>query len=187
MIVQGASLFTQASFSLQNRMARALWGVVWLLLFRPSPRPLHAWRRLLLRAFGATLGAHAKVYPNVKVWAPWNLRLGSYVAIGNGVTLYNMALLTIGSQCVVSQGAHLCGGTHDVNSPNFQLQASPITLGDHVWVCAEAFVGNGVSIAEGSVIGARAVVAKSITQPWTIWAGVPAKAIGSRNQQAVLA
>jgi len=185
MILQGNSLFTQASFSWRNRMARAVWGMVWVLLFRPSPRPLHAWRALLLRLFGATLGQHVKVYPGVKVWAPWALHIGSNVAIGNGVTLYNMATLTIGDYCVVSQGAHLCGGTHDLNSPNFQLMTNPITLGRHVWICAEAFVGNGVSIADGSVIGARAVVAKSITQPWTVWAGVPAKAIGSRNPQQV--
>lgn len=183
MILQGNSLFTQPSFSLRNRVARALWGLVWLLLFRPSPRPLHAWRALLLRLFGARLGQHVKVYPNVSIWAPWALQLGSRVAIGNGVTLYNMAPLTIGDNCVVSQGAHLCGGTHDIHSANFQLRADPITLGNNVWICAEAFVGNGVSIADGSVIGARSVVAKSIEQTWTVWAGAPARAIGTRHQE----
>lgn len=124
--------------------------------------------------FGAKLGVHVNVYPNVRIWAPWLLQVGNRVGIADGVTLYNMAQLVIGSNCVISQGAHLCGGTHDVDSANFQLLAKPITLGNHVWICAEAFVGPGVHIADGCVLGARAVVIKSIGQPWTVWAGNPA-------------
>jgi putative colanic acid biosynthesis acetyltransferase WcaF len=174
MIIQGNDPYTQPSFSLGNRMARALWGVVWLLLFRPSPRPLHAWRRLLLRLFGARLGEHVNVHASVKIWAPWQLTIGNRVGIASSVSLYNMATMTIGDHCVVSQGAHLCGGSHDIDSPNFQLMAKPITLEPHVWVCADAFVGLGVTIAEGCVLGARAVVVKSIADPWTVWAGNPA-------------
>lgn len=174
MIIQGNDPYTQASFSLGNRMARALWGAVWLLLFRPSPRPMHAWRRLLLRLFGARIGEHVNMHASVMIWAPWQLTVGNRVGIGRGVSLYNMAPLVIGDHCVVSQGAHLCGGTHDIDSPNFQLMAKPITLEKHVWVCADAFVGPGVTVAEGCVLGARAVVVKSIVDPWTVWAGNPA-------------
>jgi putative colanic acid biosynthesis acetyltransferase WcaF len=166
--------FTQPSFSLRNRVARGIWGIVWLLLFRPSPRPFHGWRRMLLRLFGTVMGNHVNVYPNVKVWAPWALQIGNRVGIADGVRLYNMAPMVIGDNCVISQGAHLCGGTHDVDSANFQLLAKPITLGSNVWICAEAFVGPGVHIADGCVIGARGVVCKSIPAAWSLWAGNPA-------------
>lgn len=174
MIIQGNDPYTQPSFSLGNRGLRALWGVVWLLFFRPSPRPLHAWRRLLLRLFGAKLGKHVNVYPSVNVWAPWQLVIGNKVGIADDVTLYNMALMEIGDHCVVSQGAHLCGGTHDIDSANFQLVAKPIKLEKNVWVCAEAFIGPGVTISEGCVLGARAVIVKSIAEPWSVWVGNPA-------------
>lgn len=174
MIIQGNDPYIQPSFSLSNRIARALWGIVWLVFFRPSPRPLHAWRRLLLRMFGARLGQHVHVYPGAKIWAPWLLTIGDRVGIASGVTLYNMASIVIGDHCVISQGAHICCGTHDIDSPNFQLVARPIRLENHVWICAEAFVGPGVSIAEGCVLGAHAVVVKSIEAPWTVWAGNPA-------------
>jgi len=174
MIIQGNDPYTQPSFSLQNRIMRAIWGVVWLILFRPSPRPFHLWRRFLLRLFGATLGKHVNVYPTVKIWAPWALDIGSFVGVADGVTLYNMASITIGDHCVISQGAHLCAGSHDINSSNFQLIAKPISLERYVWVCAEAFVGPGVKIKEGCVLGARAVVVKSMPDPWTVWAGNPA-------------
>ncbi len=174
MIIQGNDPYTQASFSLTNRMARALWGAVWMLFFRPSPPPFHAWRRLLLRMFGAQLGKNVNVYPGAKIWAPWSLTVGNRVGIASGVKLYNMAPIAIGDNCVISQGAHLCCGSHDIDSPNFQLVAKPITLANHVWVCAEAFVGPDVSIAEGCVLGARTVVMKSIADPWTVWIGNPA-------------
>jgi len=173
MIIQGNDPYTQPSFSMQNRLMRAIWGVVWLILFRTSPRPFHLWRRFLLRFFGAKLGKHVNVYPTVKIWAPWALNIGSFVGVAEGVTLYNMASITIGDHCVISQGAHLCAGSHDIDSSNFQLIAKPISLDSYVWVCSEAFVGPGVKIAEGCVLGARAVVVKSIAEPWTVWAGNP--------------
>lgn len=185
MIIQGNDPFTQPSFSLYNRILRGLWGVVWLLFFRPSPRPFHAWRRLLLRLFGAQLGKHVNIHAGVKVWAPWMLTIGNHVGIASGVSLYNMAPIEIGDSCVVSQGAHLCGGSHDIDSPNFQLFAKPIILEKNVWVCAEAFIGPGVRVAEGCVLGARAVVVKSIADPWTVWAGNPALIKRMRKRREV--
>jgi putative colanic acid biosynthesis acetyltransferase WcaF len=175
MILQGVDPATQASFSLGNRLARLVWGWVWLLLFRPSPRPLHAWRCALLRLFGARLGEHVHVYPGVRIWAPWQLIIGSRVGVADGVTLYNMAPIRVGDNCTISQGAHLCAGSHDIASPHFQLVARPIALADHVWICAEAFVGPGVHIASGCVVGARAVVMTDIDAPWTVWSGNPAE------------
>lgn len=181
MIVQGNDPATEPSFSLANRVGRAIWGGVWLVLLRPSPRSFHRWRAFWLRLFGAQLGHDVHVYPNVKVWAPWQLRIGNRVGVADGATLYNMAPLAIGDDCVISQGAHLCGGSHDIASPNFQLIAAPITLESNVWVCAEAFVGPGVKIARGCVLGARAVVMRSISEPWTVWAGNPAVLRKHRN------
>lgn len=174
MIIQGNNPSTQASFTFRNRLLRALWGIVWFVFFKTSPRPFHAWRAMLLRLFGAKLGEHVHVYPNVKIWAPWLLKVGNNVGVADGVTLYNMAPILIDDHCVVSQGAHLCAGSHDIDSANFQLIAKPIVLEQNVWVCAEAFVGLGVTVAEGCVLGARSVLMKSISEPWTVWAGNPA-------------
>ncbi len=182
MIIQGSDSYTSPSYSFTHRLRRQLWNWVWLFLFRPSPRPLHAWRAILLKAFGAKLGKAPHVYPAAKIWAPWNLELGDHVGIADGVTIYNMDLIRIGSFSVISQGAHLCGGSHDYNSMNFQLYAKPIIIGDYVWICSEAFISLGTSISDGVVIGARSLVTKSITHPWTVHAGHPAKQIGTRSR-----
>ena len=55
-ITTGDDPYTRPAFSFGNRAARLLWNITWLLLYRPAPRPLHRWRAMLLRLFGATLG-----------------------------------------------------------------------------------------------------------------------------------
>ncbi|MGC2166834.1 MAG: WcaF family extracellular polysaccharide biosynthesis acetyltransferase [Gallionella sp.] len=180
MILENNDAHRGPSFSMGNRMLRLLWGAVYLLLFRFSPRPLHAWRAFLLRMFGATMGSGCHIYPRVKIWAPWNLVIGDHVGVADGVTLYSMDSIRIGDFAVISQGAYLCGGTHDYNSANFQLMTKPIEIGRRAWVCAEVFVHPGVVVPEGAVVGARAVVTKSLPEPWAIYAGNPCVRIGDR-------
>jgi putative colanic acid biosynthesis acetyltransferase WcaF len=181
-LIQGNDPYRGPSFTLGHRIQRQAWYVVQALLFRTSPRPFHAWRALLLRLFGARLGQGCHVYPGVQVWAPWNLQLGNFVGVADGVTLYNMDSIQIGDYAVISQGAHLCGGTHDFNSANFQLVVKPIVIGAQVWVCAEAFIHPGVVVPEGAVIGARAVVTKSLQQPWAVYVGNPCQQVGVRRK-----
>ena len=180
-IIDGNDPFAGPSFRLRNRVARAVWGLSWILLFRCTPKILHGWRIFVLRSFGAKIGVGVRIHPSVRIWAPWNLEIGDQVGIGAGAMLYNMALISIGCKAVVSQGAHLCAGSHDIDSANFQLIAKPIVLEGGVWVCAEAFVGPGVHIAMGSVIGARAVVMKSVVRSWSVWAGNPARHVRDRE------
>jgi putative colanic acid biosynthesis acetyltransferase WcaF len=181
-VLAGSDPTTGPSFGVRNRIARAAWGLVYAVLFRPSPRPCHRWRALLLRAFGARIGAHVHVYPGARVWAPWNLSIESHVGVGDGANLYNMGRLTLGHHVTVSQGAHLCGGTHDVDSRNFQLVTGEIHVGAHAWICADAFVGPGVRIPEGAVVGARSVVVRDLPEPWTVYAGHPARKLRGRRR-----
>ena len=149
------------SFSLQNRIGRIIWNVVYVLFFRFSPNPIHPWRSFLLRIFGAKVGKRVHVYPGVKIWAPWNIELGDECGIANGVTLYSQGKISIGKRCVISQGSYLSAGTHDYTNPGFPLVTKPIVIGDHVWVATQSFIHPGISIGDGCVIGARSVVTKN--------------------------
>jgi putative colanic acid biosynthesis acetyltransferase WcaF len=181
MILQGVDSTTGPSFSLSNRILRALWSVVWLCLFRISPRPMHAWRVGLLKLFGAQIGSHFHIHASCRIWAPWQLCVGHHVGVGEGVHFYNMAPITVGDGAVISQGSHLCAGTHDYTSRSFQLQALPITVGAKAWVCTEAFIGPGVTLADGCVLGARAVLTRTPQDgPWHVYAGNPARLIKKR-------
>lgn len=168
------------SFSLRNRLFRALWIVAWALLAAWTPPPLHAWRLLVLRAFGARVGRGVRIYGSARVWYPPNLVLGDNATIGWQVNLYNQGMVTIDAHAIVSQFSHIVAGTHDIDDPHFQLQVRPIHIGRYAWVAADAFIGPGVTVGEGAVLGARGVAFRDLL-PWTVYRGNPAVEIKKRR------
>ena len=168
------------SYSLRDRIGRMVWNVVWAVFARWSPVELHVWRRVILRAFGAKIHKTAKVYPSTQVWLPSNLVMEQFSCLAGDVICYCMAPIHVGEYCTVSQRSTLCAGTHDIRDPNFQLKTKPIKLGARCWVAAEAFVGPGVTIGDGAVVGARGVVMRDVA-PWTVVAGNPANVVGPRE------
>ena len=147
--------------------------------FRFSPRILFGWRNFLLRLLGARIGKNVHIYNTAHVHFPWKLEVGDLAAIGDYALIYNLGPIRVGSLVTISQRAHLCAGTHDHTDPSMPLQRLPIVIGDQVWICADAFVGPGVTIGEGALVGARAVAVKDV-EPWQIVAGNPARPIRKR-------
>lgn len=167
------------SFSLANRLFRIVWMAGWLVLARFTPPPLHGWRRVVLRVFGARIGKGARVHASVSIWSPRNLALGDHVLIGPGTRLYNQGMITVGDRTVISQRAHLCASSHDIADPEFQLVLRPITIGAGCWVAAEAFVGPGVSMGDRAVLGARGALFED-AEPSTVYSGNPARKLRMR-------
>jgi len=168
-----------ASFTLGNRLYRLAWSIAWLLLAAWTPPPMHRWRCFILRLFGAKIGSKSGIYGSARIWSPANLQIGEAAYIGPRVRVYSMAMISLGDYSVVSQGAHLCAGTHDFEDEHFQLEARPIEIGARVWIAADAFVGPGVKISEGAVLGARGCAFKDL-QAWTVYGGNPSKPIRRR-------
>lgn len=163
------------------KLKRLLWIVAWGLLAKWMPYFFgRRWRNCLLRIFGMKDRGHVGFYPSAKVWAPWNLELGSYVAIDDGVNLYSAAKITIGTKVAISREAFICTASHDITKPNRPLVLKPITIGDGVWIGARAIVLPGVTIGEGAVVAAGAVVTKDIPA-WAVVGGNPAKIIKMRE------
>jgi putative colanic acid biosynthesis acetyltransferase WcaF len=173
--------YTRPAFSRANRARRALWNLTWLLLYRPSPRPFHAWRAMLLRLFGATLGPDCHFYPASRVWAPWNLTCADHVAAGDHAEIYNPAPIRLDSHVILSQHAYLCGATHDIDDPNFPLLAYEMRVERYAWICARASVAPGIHIGEGAVLGLASVATHDLA-PWTVYSGHPAQPIRQRTQ-----
>ncbi len=162
--------------SIGNKLVRGLWQVTWLLLYRPSPRPMHAWRCLLLRLFGANLGKGVHLYPSARIWAPWNLTMGEGSCLGDDVRCYSVDHVTLEPHATVSQYSLLCTASHDYRVDGMPLITAPITIGRHAWVAADAFIGPGVRVGERAVVGARASVFRDV-DPWTVVGGNPARVI----------
>lgn len=171
-----------ATYPVAHRLYRMTWIIAWELLGSWTPTPAHAWRRILLRAFGANIDHTAKVYPRVRVWYPPNLIMEEFSTLGPYVNCYCMDTIHLGAHALVSQGAHLCGGTHNIDSPEFELQTKAIFLSRHCWIAAEAFVSPGVTVEEGAVLGARSVAARNL-EAWGVYVGNPARKIRQRAKQ----
>jgi putative colanic acid biosynthesis acetyltransferase WcaF len=176
-----ADPYLRPAFSLRDRLRRLVWNICWSLLYRLSPRPFHAWRSMLLRLFGATLGPNCHFYPGSKVWAPWNLICADQVTAGDGAEIYNPAPITLGSHAILSQGAYLCGATHDYDDAAFPLLAYTMEVGAYAWICARASVAPGVQVAEGAVLGLGSVATRNL-DPWTVYAGAPAVKVKERRR-----
>jgi len=175
----------QAQFDRCNRFKRALWSLVWLCLFRPSPRIAFAWRRGLLRLFGARLAATAQVYPSTRVWAPWNLAMHAHAVLGESVDCQSVGLIEIGADVAVSQYVHLCAASHAIDSPDHATTIGTIRLEPGCWVFAGAFIGPNVTVGRGAVVGARSVVVQSVPALQVV-AGNPAKCIRQRAAEWAL-
>ena len=162
-------------------LRRIVWTAVNATLFRILVGiQLRVARNVILRAFGARIPLKSLVYPTCRIWAPWNLEVGRHSCIGPHTQIYNKAPIVIGDNAVVSQGAFLCTASHDITDPRHSLITAPITVKDRAWVAADAFVGMGVTIGEGAVVGARAAVFKDV-EAWTVVGGNPAKVLKRRN------
>jgi|SRR5450432_1093642 len=171
--------YTGPSFSLRNRILRAIWNIFYVIFFKFSPKPFHSWRSFLLRLFNAKVGKGVHIYPGVKIWAPWNLELEDECCVANGAILYSQNKIFLGQRSIISQGVHICTGTHDYTKKGHPLISFPIYIGAKSWIAAEAFIHPGISIGEGTVIGARAVVTKNMP-PWMICSGNPCRPIKER-------
>lgn len=156
-------------------LKRLFWKILNMTIFRILVGKQCYWlRNFLLRLFGAKLDKRCLIYASCTIFAPWNLEVGYKSCIGPRVNIYNKAKVIIGDNVVISQESEICTASHDIKSPSMNLIKKDIIIKNKVWVCAQAFIGPGVTIGEGSVIGARGVLFKEVN-PWEVWCGNPAK------------
>ena len=159
---------------------RLVWMMLNVTLFRIAIGRTFKWlRHGLLRVFGAKIDKDAFIYPSCKVFMPWNLVCGR-ACIGPNTNIYNKDKIVIGNDSVISQGCFLCTAGHDTTNLILPLVTAPIVVSDKAWVAANSYIGMGVTIGEGAVVGACAAVFKDV-EAWTIVGGNPAKFIKKRE------
>lgn len=156
-----------------------IWWLAQSLLFHTSPQFMYGWRRFLLKLFGARIGSNVLVRPSVTVTYPWKLTVGDNSWIGDHVTLYTLGPIVIGHDAVVSQHSYLAAATHDHTKPSFDIFAKQITIEDEVWVAAHCFIGPGVTVGRGAVVGSCSVAFKDVP-PMMVCMGNPLKVIRPR-------
>lgn len=166
-------------YTTREKIARVLWNYFGQKVFRCTFHNWYGLRNALLRLFGAKVGTPVRIRPTVLIEQPWNLAIGNNSSIGDRAIIYCLGPITIGQHVSISQGAHLCAGTHDYRKLDMPLLRPPIVVRDYAWIAADAFVGPNVEVGEGALLGARTCAMKNLDQ-WTIYAGNPAQPVKAR-------
>jgi putative colanic acid biosynthesis acetyltransferase WcaF len=170
---------SQSPYTTKEKVLRVLWNSIGQRVFSITFHNWYGLRNSLLRMFGAKIGSPVRIRPSVIIEQPWNLSIGDNSSVGDRAIVYCLGKVTIGNHVSISQGAHICAGTHDYRLPDLPLLRPPIVIEDNAWIAADAFVGPNVKVGEGVLLGARACAMKDL-DPWTIYAGNPATKVKER-------
>lgn len=166
--------------SIGNQLFRLLWTCFWFILIRPLPRSyLNTWKVFIYKIFGADIRKGAIIYSSAKIYNPQKLIMEEGSVIGDQVDCYNVDIVHLGKNAIVSQKVYLCTASHNIYDGTFNLITTGIYIGDNAWIAADAFVAMGVNIGHDAVVGARSSVFKNVP-PNTIVGGNPAKFIRNR-------
>lgn len=156
-----------------------IWEVVWTLFVRWLPKPFYRWHVLLLRLFGCKIHGHVFIAPTVRIYAPWLLEMDEMACLATRSEVYNLGYVKIGKRVTVAQYSYICNGTHDLSTPVMPLVVGNIEINDDVFIGAKSLILPGLTMKEGSVLGAGSVLTKD-TEPWGIYGGNPAKFLKKR-------
>lgn len=157
-----------------NTLKRILWYFTNLLVIKNHWNPVSSLRVLMLRLFGAKIGRGVVIKPGVSVKYPWMLEIGDYSWIGEDVWIDNLAQVTIGANCCISQGAMLLCGNHNYKLETFDLMVKSIIIEDGAWIGAQSTVCPGVMVKKEAVLAVGSI-ATSVLESSTIYQGNPAK------------
>ena len=181
-MIQDLSRFRMpANFRGRSIAVVQFWWLVQTTLFRGSPQFAYGFRRPVLGFFGAKIGRRVIIRPSVTFTYPWKVCIGDHAWIGDDVVLYSLGEIEIGANTVVSQSSYLCAADHDYAQPDFPIRARKITIGPEAWIAADVFVAPGVTIGQGTVIGARSSVFKNMPAGMVCF-GNPCVPVKKRSQ-----
>jgi maltose O-acetyltransferase len=132
--------------------------------------------------FKITIGPHTSIHRGCRFYCPSNVTIGAHTVINREVLLDGRSGLTIGDNVSISEGVVILTLEHDPNSPTFENRGASVIIHNRAFIGTQAMILPGVTIEEGAVVAARAVVTRDVA-PYTIVAGVPARSIGERSRE----
>ena len=163
----------------RNKIIVQLWWIIQSSLFAWSPQILYGWRRFLLRLFGAEIGDNVKIRPSARFTYPWKVKIGKNSWVGDDCIFYSLGRIEVGENVAIAHSVYFCTGYHDVESVSFDIKQSPIVIENEVWLTNDVFIGPGVKIGRGCVVGARSSVFSDMPEGMICY-GTPAKPIKER-------
>ncbi len=173
------SVYSNNWYKPGSAIRRLLWLVISGLFYTSHLFPFNGIKLSVLRLFGAKIGRNCTIKPGVKIKYPWFLEVGNYVGFGEGVWIDNLAKVTIGNQCTISQGAYILTGNHDYKSSSFDLIIAEVQIEDGVWIGAKSIVCPGSICRSHSVLGVGSILSGE-AKSYRIYSGNPARELKER-------
>lgn len=162
-----------------SALKQFLWYFTDVFFFKTKLIPVSSILVFLLRLFGAKVGKDVRIKPGIYVKYPWKLIVGDYSWLAD-CCIENLDMVTIGSNCCISQQAMLITGNHNYSKISFDLITAPITIENGAWVGASAKVCPGVTLHNHAVLTMGSVATKSL-DAYGIYQGNPATKIKARE------
>ena len=136
-------------------------------------------RNVVYRILGMKISGFCWIQPGVTIVNLRRLRVGANFGCNSGTYINAIGLIFMGNDVLIGSNVTISSGKHDIEGRErsvFSRPAQPmqITIGNDVWIGAGASVLPGLNVADGTVIGANAVVTKD-TQPYSVMVGIPAR------------
>lgn len=144
--------------------------------------PSRFFRRAFLRLWLGRLGAGSNIQRNCKFLNARKVELGDRNVVNFGCLFDGRVYkIVTGTDVSIGPEAAILTLGHDPQSPDFADKGGDVVIGDRVWICYRAIILPGVTIGDGAVIAAGAVVTKNV-EAFSIVAGNPAREIGKRTR-----
>ena len=153
--------------------------------FQTGLIPSHHIRDFLYRhVWHVDMGKNAIIYFGAEIRGAEQLHIGKGSIIGDRSILDARRGIYIGENVNFGSEVHCWTEQHDYNDPYFRCmpgRRGPIKIGDRAWTGPNVTILHSVTIGEGAVVAAGAVVTKDV-EPYTLVGGIPAKKIGERSR-----
>ena len=156
-----------------STLKRTLWYFTNMFVFKTTLPIPSSIKTKVLKLFGAKVGVGVVIKPNINIKYPWFLSIGDFSWIGEEVWIDNLAQVSIGKNCVLSQGSYLLTGSHNYTLESFDLITKDIILEDGSWVGAKATVCPGITLKTHSVLAVGSVATKDL-EVYGVYQGNPA-------------
>ncbi len=139
-------------------------------------------RMKIYKLLGMSLEKNAIIWCGAKINHPDRIFLGENSVIGPSTKLLSQGIIEIGKNVNISGFSFIISQEHNTSDPQLKTILKKIIIEDYAWIATNVTILPGVRIGKGAVVGAGAVVTKSV-KPFDIVAGNPAIKIGKREEK----
>jgi maltose O-acetyltransferase len=153
--------------------------LIWRLFCRERMRFATKWSALWLGA----VGVQCTIYPTVKIYNGRRVSLGNRVTLNDFVHIWGGGGVSIGDDTMIASHSAIVAQTHDVDAlrkglkyRDTYVEPGPVIIGRNVWIGASVVILPNVTIGDGAIVGAGAVVTHDIP-PESLAIGVPARVV----------